>query len=407
MDLAELARSAVASLRVHTLRSFLTLLGIIIGVTTLVGVASVISGLDAYVQERVIQLAPDVYVVTRFGIIRSRDEFLEALKRPDIDFRELEVLTRQLSRASAVAGDVTTRAAVRARGRRLADITVHGTTANYGGLVNLDLEAGRYFSEAEVGAGRAVAVIGWDVKDELFPTVDPVGREIVVGTSTFRVVGLVAKQGRTLGQSQDNQVWMPMDAFRRSWGRRSSLSVLVKAAGGVPGLEASVDETRAVLRALRHTPFRAADPFGVVTAESLQTLWRQISSASFLLSLLISGVSLGVGGVVIANIMLVSVVERTREIGVRLAVGARKRDIRRQFLLEAALLSTSGGLVGIALGAAAALGIQRAVGFPARVTPLVLAAGVGLSALVGIVAGYFPARNASNLAVVDALRDET
>lgn len=407
MDVAELTRSAVSSLRIHKLRSFLTLLGIIIGVTTLVGVASVISGLDAYVQERVIQLAPDVFVVTRFGIIRGRDEFLEALKRPDIDYRELEVLSRRLSLASAVAGDVTTRAPVRSRGRRLADVTVHGTTANYGGLMNLDIQAGRYFGEPDASSGRAVAVIGWDVKDELFPTVDPIGRDIVVGTSSFRVIGLVAQQGRTLGQSQDNQVWVPMYAFRRSWGRRNSLNILVKAAGGVPGLEASVDEVRAVLRALRHTPFRATDPFGVITAESLQTLWRQISSASFLLSLLISGVSLGVGGVVIANIMLVSVVERTREIGVRLAVGARKRDIRRQFLLEAAILSTSGGLVGLALGAAAALGVQSALGFPARVTTQVLTAGLALSALVGVVAGYFPARNASNLAVVEALRDET
>jgi ABC-type antimicrobial peptide transport system permease subunit len=145
----------------------------------------------------------------------------------------------------------------------------------------------------------------------------------------------------------------------------------------------------------------------MVTAESLQTLWRQISTASFALTLLISGVSLGVGGVVIANIMLVSVAERTREIGVRLAVGARKRDIRRQFLLEAAILASAGGVVGVALGAGAALSLQGAVGFPARVTPVVLTAGFLLSTVVGMTAGYFPARNASNLTVVDALRDET
>jgi putative ABC transport system permease protein len=407
MDVGELTRSAVSSLRTHKVRSLLTLLGIIIGVTTLVGVASVIAGLNAYVRERVIQLSPDVFVVTKFGIIRSRDDYLEALKRPDIDYHDLEVVTRELTLAEAVAGDVGTQAMVRSMGRHLANVQVHGTTANFGAMLNLDIESGRYFTEADAEAGAAVAVIGWDVKDELFPTLDPIGRDITVGGSGFRVIGLVAQQGRTLGQSQDNQVWVPMNTFRKSWGRRNSVDFLVKARGGVAGVERSVEEVRAVMRALRHTSFGGPDPFGIVTAEMLQELWRQISAATFMFTLLISGVSLGVGGVVIANIMLVSVVERTREIGVRLAVGARKRDIRRQFLLEAAILSSGGGLVGIALGSGAALVLQGQLGFPALVTLPVLAGGMLLSTVVGVVAGYFPARSASNLAVVEALRDET
>lgn len=407
MDFGELARSALSSLRTHKLRSLLTLLGIIIGVTTLVGVASVISGLNAYVRDRVIQLSPDVFVVTKFGIITSRDEFFEAIKRPDIDFRDLEILSRQLTRAEAVAGDVQTRAPVRHQGHRLADVQVHGSTANWGAILNLDVESGRYFSEADEQAGRAVAVIGWDVKDELFPTVDPIGRDLIVGDATFRVVGLVAQQGRTLGQSRDDQVWVPMRAFRRSWGRRNSVDVVVKARGGVAGVDAAVDEVRAVMRALRHTPFRSPDPFGIVTVESAQTLWRQISAASFMFALLVSAVSLGVGGVVIANIMLVSVVERTREIGVRLAVGARKRDIRRQFLLEAAILSTAGGIIGVGLGSFLAMTVEGPLGFPVQVTLRVVGTGLALSTIVGMVSGYFPARAASNLSVVDALRDET
>lgn len=407
MDLGELTRSALSSLHTHKVRSLLTLVGIIIGVTTLVGVASVISGLNAYVADRVIQLSPDVFVVTKFGIIRSREEFLDALKRPDIGYRDLDILTSRLSHAEAVAGDVTTRAPVRQGGRRLADVQLHGTTANYGTILNLDVEAGRYFSEADAEAGRAVAVIGWDVKDELFPTVDPVGRDLVVGDTAFRVIGLVAQQGRTLGQNQDNQVWVPMNAFRRGWGRRNSVDVLIKARGGVAAVNSAVDEVRAVLRSLRHTTFRDPDPFGIVTAETLQELWRQISTASFMFALLVSGVSLGVGGVVIANIMLVSVVERTREIGVRLAVGARKRDIRRQFLLEAAILSSGGGVIGIGMGSLIAFLVQGPLGFPARVTWQVLVIGLALSTVVGMVAGYFPARAASNLTVVDALRDET
>jgi putative ABC transport system permease protein len=163
---------------------------------------------------------------------------------------------------------------------------------------------------------------------------------------------------------------------------------------------------RAVMRALRHTSFKAPDPFGIVTAESLQALWQQISAAAFILSLLIASVSLGVGGIVIMNIMLVAVVERTREIGVRMALGARKRDIRRQFLLEAAFLSVAGGLVGVVLGALAAFGVRGLLNFPASVTPPIVLAGIALSAGVGLLAGYWPARSASNLPVVDALRTE-
>jgi len=181
---------------------------------------------------------------------------------------------------------------------------------------------------------------------------------------------------------------------------------LVQARGGVAGVDDAADEVRGVVRALRHTPFRSPDPFGIVTAESLQTLWRQISAAAFILSLLIASVSLGVGGVVIMNIMLVAVAERTQEIGVRRALGARRSDIGRQFLLEAALLSLGGGLAGALLGSLAALAINGLLHFPARPSPGLLLLGLALSAAVGLAAGYLPARSASRLAVVDALRAE-
>ena len=402
----DLPREAVQALRAHRLRSFLTLLGIIIGVATLVGVVSVISGLNGWVQEKVITLSPDVYVVTKFGVIRSRDEFLDALKRPDIGYEDFRLLAGVLRKAEQVAADVSTNAAVKFRDKRLPDVRVHGTTANYGAMMNLDLAAGRYFVEGEDSAAQAVAVIGWDVKEELFPQQDPVGHDVLVGGASYRVIGVMAKQGRTLGPSRDTQALVPLQAWRRQFGARSSLDMMVRARGGVPGVEASMDEVRAVMRALRHTDFRAPDPFGVVTAESLQQLWRQISAAAFILSLLIASVSLGVGGIVIMNIMLVAVVERTREIGVRLAIGARKRDIRRQFLLEATLLSLAGGLAGVAGGATIALVVKNVLDFPANLTPAIAAMGLLLSAVVGVAAGYWPARAASNLPVVDALRSE-
>jgi putative ABC transport system permease protein len=407
MGLGELLRASLESIRAHKLRSFLTLLGIIIGVTTVVAVASVISGLNAYVREKVIQLSPDVFVVTKFGVITSREEFLDALKRPDFTTRDYQKLASLLTQASAIAADVGTRSAVKHADKRLGDVQVHGSTANYAALAGIDLETGRWFAEVDDQGSQAVVVIGWDIKTELFPQVDPIGKTVLVGGIPFRVVGLITQQGRTLGQSQDNQVYVPLTTFRKTWGTRNSVDMLVQARGGVPGIPAATDEVRAIIRALRHTPFRAPDPFGVVTVESLQILWRQISAAMFILILLISSVSLGVGGIVIMNIMLVGVVERTREIGVRLAMGARKRDIRRQFLLEAALLSTAGGLVGVLIGGMAPLLVRSLLNFPAQLTAFIALMGLGLSTLVGIVAGYLPARNASNLAVVDALRDES
>jgi putative ABC transport system permease protein len=402
----DLPREALQAMRANRLRSFLTLLGIIIGVATLVGVVSVISGLNGWVQEKVITLSPDVYVVTKFGIIRSREEFLDALKRRDIEYDDYRRLASLLRKADEVAADVNTTSAVKHRDARLADVQIHGTTANFGTLMNLDLAAGRYFVPGEDAGAAAVTVIGWDIKDELFPHQDPVGREVLIGGAPYRVIGLIAKQGRTLGQNRDAQALVPIQAWRRQFGSRNSIDLLVKAKGGVPGVDASVDEVRAVLRAIRHTDYRAPDPFGVVTAESLQQLWRQISGAAFVLSLLIASVSLGVGGIVIMNIMLVAVVERTREIGVRLALGARKRDIRRQFLLEATLLSMLGGVIGVAGGGGLALLVKNLLEFPAQLTPAIALMGLLLSALVGVAAGYWPARSASNLPVVEALRTE-
>ena len=406
MATADLPREAVFAMRANRMRSFLTLLGIIIGVATLVGVVSVISGLNGWVQEKVIQLSPDVYVVQKFGIIRSREEFLAAVKRPDISYEDYYRVTGLLKKASATAGQVGTGAAVKYGSRRLPDIRVQGSTAGYGELMNMNLYSGRYFVEGEDVGAQQVVVIGWDVKEELFPQQDPIGRTIIVGNLPYRVIGLLAKQGRTLGQSQDATVIIPIQSWRRQWGNRDSVDIVVRARGGVPGVEASIDEVRAVLRAMRHTDFRAPDPFGVVTPESLQALWRQISAAAFILSLLIASVSLGVGGIVIMNIMLVAVVERTREIGVRLALGARKRDIRRQFLLEATLLSLLGGVIGVLGGAGIAFAVKNFLEFPAAITPPIALMGLMLSAVVGMVAGYWPARAASNLPVVEALRTE-
>ncbi|HWM94233.1 MAG TPA: ABC transporter permease [Thermoanaerobaculia bacterium] len=406
MDLAELFSQSLRSIRTHALRSFLTLLGIVIGVSTLVGVVSVISGLNVFVRDKLFGLAPDVFVVSKYGIIRSREEFIDALKRPDVSWDDFLRLRSELKKAEAVGGMIQGRGVVEFRDRRLSNVQMSGTTANYSELMNLDLAAGRYFLDSEARTAQPVAVIGWDVKDELYSQLDPVGREILVNDVPHRVIGLLTQQGRMLGQSRDNVVLVPIDSYRKSYGSRDTIDLLIQARGGVDGVEDSADEARSVLRALRHTDFRAPDPFGIVTAENLQEIWRQISAAAFALTILIASVSLGVGGIVIMNIMLVSVAERTQEIGLRRALGARQRDVRRQFLLEAAMLSLVGGAVGVLGGSLIATAVDRLAHFPANLTPGIASLGLGLSVFVGLVAGYWPAVHASKLVPVDALRAE-
>ena len=406
MDLAELLREALRAIRTHALRSFLTLLGIVIGVATLVGVIAVISGLNVFVRDKLFRLAPDVFVVSKFGIIRSREEFLDAVKRPDITWDDFERLRGELRKADQVGAQIQGTATVKYGDHRLPDVALYGATANYASLMSLDLAAGRFFLDSETRTAQPVAVIGWDVKSELYPQLDPIGRTILVGGAPYRVIGLLAQQGNVLGQSRDSVIYLPIDTYRKALGNRATIDILVQAQGGVEGVDDAADEARAVLRALRHTDFRAPDPFGIVTAESLQDIWHQISAAAFLLTILIASVSLGVGGVVIMNIMLVAVAERTAEIGLRRALGARQKDVRRQFLLEAALLSFVGGTIGVLLGAAISLAVDRLAHFPANLTAGTAALGLGLSVAVGVVAGYWPAVHASKLQPVDALRAE-
>jgi putative ABC transport system permease protein len=406
MDVSELFRESLRAIRTNALRSFLTLLGIVIGVATLVGVISVISGLNVFVRDKLFGLAPDVFVVSKFGIIRGREEFLDALKRPNIQWDDYLRIRTSLRKAERVGATLQGRGVVKFRDRRLADVNFNGVTANYADLMNLDIATGRFFLESEARTGQHVAVIGWDVKTELYPQLDPVGRDILINDVPHRVIGLLTQQGNMLGQSRDNVVIVPIDTYRKANGTRDSIDILVQAKGGVVGVEDSADEARALLRAMRHTDFRAPDPFGIVTAENLQQIWRQISAAAFILTILIASVSLGVGGIVIMNIMLVSVAERTQEIGLRRALGARQRDVRRQFLLEAALLSLVGGAFGVLTGSLIVMGVDRIAHFPANLTPGIASLGLALSILVGVVAGYWPAVHASKLLPVDALRAE-
>ncbi|BDU78598.1 ABC transporter permease [Mesoterricola sediminis] len=408
MKLYELVLSALRALKAHKLRSFLTLLGVVIGVTTIVGVVGVISGLDAFVKEKVITFAPEVFIIDRFGIIQSQKDFIQALKRPLITYEDFERLNAAgLPHVSQVATRAVKSMKVTAGARHLSNTLIVGSTSNFATLFRFEFEAGRYFTQTEDDMAANLAVVGADVKDELFPGVDPIGRTILIGGLPFRIVGVFPRQGSSIGFSRDTVVCIPIQVYRKNFlSAKDSLQISAQASGGVEGLEEALDEVRSFMRARRHTAFRDPDPFGLLTQDSLQELWKQISQAAFILMLLVSSVSLGVGGIVIMNIMLVSVVERTTEIGIRMALGARKRDIRRQFLLEAAILSLVGGVVGMLLGSFATWVVRVAAGFPAVITPGIVISSIAVSTLIGLAAGFLPARRASNLPVIDALRAE-
>jgi putative ABC transport system permease protein len=402
----ETLRIAATALRAHKMRSFLTLLGVIIGVMTVITVVSIISGLNNYISEKVFQLNPDVYAVTQFGIITSREQWLEAIKRKEIDWNDYQSVKERCGLCEMTGASLGTGSVVKRGAQRLTAVRTAGVTSNMAELQNLDLEAGRFFTATEERRSALVAIIGTDVREELFGQLDPIGRTMWIADQPMRVIGVLRKQGSVLGQNQDKVLYIPITTWRKRFGTRQSIDIFVKAHGGVPGVNASMDDVRVILRSRRRTAFRDDDPFATVTAEALQMLWKSISAGLFSLMILISGISLIVGGIVIMNIMLVSVVERTREIGVRRAIGATRQNIRRQFLMEAILLSLGGGILGVLLGMAIAKTISTFSPMPTLVRPSLIAAGLLISVVTGVVAGVIPAWRASKLPPVEALRFE-
>ncbi|MGA7616451.1 MAG: ABC transporter permease [Thermoanaerobaculia bacterium] len=404
--MSELLRTAIEALQRHKLRSFLTLLGVIIGVTTVVAVVSVISGLNNYVGTQLLNLSPDVFVATRFGIITSREEFLKALKRKPILLADVQAIEERCNGCAEVGMRTTTSMRVKFRSNHLNRVDIVGGSPNIAELTRLDLEAGRFYTQTEDQHSAPVAVIGWDVRDRLFGQLDPIGRIISISGRKVRVIGLMSKQGSVLGESRDRRVYVPLSWWQKSFGSRQSLAVFIRPAGGISQLQRTEDEVRVILRSRRHTSFKDDDPFSFVTAETVQAAWKSISAGAFALMIFISGISLVVGGIVIMNIMLVSVIERTHEIGIRRALGATRRNIRMQFLLEAVLLALVGGIVGVLLGAMISRGIAMIFPLPTLVRPALIATGLGIAVLTGAAAGYFPARKAASLPPVEALRYE-
>jgi putative ABC transport system permease protein len=397
-------RIALGALSANKLRTALTLLGLVIGVTSLILVMTLIQGANVFVQSKIANLGPDIFQVSKEPLAsKDFNEVLRARRHKDItsdDWRAIRDLCRL---CLGVAAQVHTSAHVRNETQNLPDVDVRGETANMVAISTLDIASGRFFSEGEQRAAATVAVIGSEVADKLFGARPAIGKTLRVAGAEFTVVGVNEPIGSLLGQDQDNFVVVPLPAFEKLFGTRNSLILHIKSR--VP-LGPTQDEVRLILRPRRHLSAEAADDFYFATADTYLDLWRDISSIFFLVFVLISLVASAVGGIVIMNITLVSISERTREIGLRRSVGATQLDIARQFLAEVLAQCLAGGLAGVTLGFAVALALSQLTPFPASVKPWVALLGLGLASAIALIFGIYPAMRAARLDPVVALRSE-
>jgi len=407
LPVTESLRMALSSLWANRLRTFLTLLGIIIGVLTIIAVVSIIQGLDNYVFTKMSFYGANDFSVVKVGFgARSFQEFLEQLKRKDLTLADVELVREKCASCGLVGASVSTSRTVRHRGRSLKDVEIRGVTSvdHFIGSV-LELESGRQFQRDDEDHARTVCVIGWDVADEIFPTTDPLGRWLKIGADNFQVIGVGVRKGKLLGMSQDAYVRIPISTFMKRYGSRRSVSINVHAADQDEMARAQ-EEVRTLLRSRRHLSFNDEDDFSFQTSESFIQIYRSATAGIYFAMIAIASIALLVGGIVVMNIMLVSVTERTKEIGLRMAVGARRRDILFQFLIESSVLSAAGGVVGILLGLLLAEGVSAATSLPARLEPVSIVLAVVLSAGLGLFFGIYPANKAAKLDPIDALRSE-
>ena len=397
---------ALEALRTHKLRSFLTLLGVVIATTTLIVVMSVVNGMNVYIADHIANLGTNTFVLHQFQWAQGFDSFLEARRRNQpIRMEEYEYLRDSLPDYQAIGALAMPSSSPNARykGRTIDEIELKAITAGFVDLGREKIDRGRYINDSDYQHNARVCVIGADLVDKLFPGLDPIDKEVQIDGLPFRVVGTTERVGSTFGQSQDNFAFVPISAFRNIWTARPELMVFIKATDGphVPELE---DEVRALMRARRHVPYKEADTFGINAADTLMSAWKNLTGTIFAVTIGLVAVFMVVGGIVIMNIMLASVTERTHEIGIRKSLGARRRDILWQFLIESGVMAATGGVTGVLI----ATGIARLVNqfFTAEVPASAVIVGLTLSTGVGLFFGIYPASKAARLEPIEALRVE-
>lgn len=400
---------ALTSLRSHKLRSFLTLLGVIFGVITVVSVASVIEGFFRFTNQTLTnQLGSNTVVLDRLGgfTITSFEEFMERIRRnKDVTLDDLAYLRERSRLAQYFGAQSASNADVGAGNNKLTQVPVRGVTASMVDIDTVQAATGRYIARVDQDQNRYVTLIGAEIARQLFGTTEAVGREMTIDGRPFEVIGVAQEQGTSFGQSMDEFVIIPVTVFEKMWGIRRGLNISIKSAEGVQ-LEALLDEVRLLMRARRHLSYSENDNFSLTTAEAVNNMIQGTLGLIAAVALAVTSISLVVGGIVVMNIMLVTVTERTREIGIRKSLGARRRDILWQFLIESTVLSGVGGLIGLGVASLISWVLVKFTPVPSSIPVWAVAAAIGVSVGVGVVFGLYPAWKASRLDPIVALRAE-
>jgi len=389
------------------LRSLMTVLGNIVAVTSIIAVVSLIQGLNATVKQQILsQAGADSFAVEQFPITRSDDEFDKVRSNPRVTLNDMRAIHRSTSETiAAVMANSSARGRITYRDKSLDATQIQGVTQEYVNFSSYDAERGRLMTPSEVQNARPVAVVGWGIADRLFGDGDPIDKTIQIEGVHFRIVGVSQKRGSFLGQTQDEFAVLPLSQFQMLFGSRRSLELMVKPRD-LAVINYAMDDATLALRSARRLKPKQPDNFGMFTSDTILDLYHSATNGIFAVLVGVVGLSLVVGGIVIMNIMLMAVTERTREIGLRKALGARRSDILMQMLSESVVLSVMGGVVGTILGVAVALAISAFTPVPAAVEIWSVVLGIGITALVGLFFGLYPAHRAATLDPIEALRRE-